>query len=585
MKVKKFLTVVLSALLCCTALTGCVGGSGGGSKVDASKTTVITIGVPNKGFGTQWVSNAAKRFEEANAETVFAEGKKGVHVEVVPETDSSYVQTLSTSGDNIAILEQITEVREFAQNGTVLAIDDVLTEKSDVRNGAEMSIEDKINEENRLSLKGRDGHYYGLPLYENTPGLSYDVDLFVNNNLYFADDGESAVTPFSSSYGNVNFVANANAKKNCGSDGVYGTEDDGLPTSLQDMLILFARMKQLGISPVTLPGMYLNYANYLYLGLWASLAGYDEMRTNYTFKGDIEVVTGFTNEPLFQGAGLSGIKKPTTETVHIDGTDGYKIYDSAARYYALAFVQALQTLGWFTKDAETSTVSHTDAQGKFIYGGVGTNPKIGTICEGSYWWQETEEKAANISSYLADTRKTERNIAFMSPPTSVNGPRPTEGQAEEVTYLDISSAYCILNANIASNEEVVKACKAFLKFFYSDAELEAYTEFSGINIAKVNYPISDASYGRMDTFKKSVQNLTRRSSNSKVVYAVADNPTFLASPGTFKLYQWNSMVKPVINNVTYDSPLAAMRRSISLTDIFNANRISQSTWAGLYKTE
>ena len=61
--------------------------------------------------------------------------------------------------------------------------------------------------------------------------------MFDTNNCYFADASETQVTAVVTPYGTANFIANKNAKKHCGNDGVYGTDDDGLPTSLQDMLI------------------------------------------------------------------------------------------------------------------------------------------------------------------------------------------------------------------------------------------------------------------------------------------------------------------------------------------------------------
>ena len=435
------------------------------------------------------------------------------------------------------------------------------------------------------ALKGRDGNYYGLPLYENTPGFSYDVDLFEKYNLYFADDSETVVTPFTSSYGNVNFVGNSSAKKNCGNDGIYGTVDDGLPISLQDMLILCARMKQLGIEPVTMTGMYPNYGTLIEMGLWASLSGHEAFQANYTFEGEVEVITGWTNEPLFQGDGLQNIKKPTTEKVTVTEKTGYKVYDSAARYYAMAFLQALHTLGWFSKDSETTTVSHTDAQGKFIMNGTYTNPKQGMIVEGSYWWLESEERASNLTTFFDETGKTERNIAMMALPTSLNGPRPQEGVSHELALTNEVSSYIAINSSLAEKPDVANACKEFLKFMYTDAELEKYTAATGVNRAMVQYPISDAVYESMDCYGRSLVALTRRSANTKTFYGYGDNETFKANPAKFKTQKGMDAMKVTLNKVTYESHLAAIRRSFNIVDIFNATRLSENDWAGLYKGE
>ncbi len=590
-KNNKLIALVLVGVLGCSVFAGC-GGNGDDPKVDTSKTTVIYVANCDGGYGGEWLEEAADRFEKENANTVFEEGKQGIYIDIDTSRDER-LSTMSTSGYNIYFYEQQSEVRDLAQGGFLLELNDVLTEKYDTRDGQTLSIEDKIPVERRSALKGRDGNYYGLPHFEYVPGISYDQDLFDKNNLYFADDSESSVSVFSCSYGDARFVASATAKKHCGNDGVYGTEDDGLPTTLQDMLILCAKMKQLGIVPFTFTGGNKTYAMNLEIALWASLAGYDEMRINYTFDGELEVVDydhpdgPFTDEPLFKETGsdkkLASIKKPRTKTITVTEATGYKIYDSAARYYAMSFLQAVQTLGWFSHDSETTTVSHTDAQGKFIYNGMFSNPKIGMILEGNYWWNETEEKAQNLSSFYADTGKTERNIAWMSLPTSLDGPAPKEGVANEVTYVEMGASYCVVNANIKNKPDIVNAVKKFLQFLYSDVELDNYAASTGTQKALINHTVSDSVYNDMDNFEKSFQNVVK-SGNGKIVYAVADNATFLANPSIFKIKQYE--VHPVsvtVGGIKYDGHLDAMRNSVSLREIFEATRYSSSDWAAYYQ--
>ncbi|MBQ3505980.1 MAG: hypothetical protein IJA89_04315 [Clostridia bacterium] len=597
MKHKKTLALLLAGMLGATTLVGCGHNVSDESDlpVDPETTTVIRVTNNDGGFGTKWLRAAAKRFEEAYAEESFADGKTGVYVDV-EGTREERISSMATDAYHIYFTEQPPEPRDMAQGGTVFNINDVLTEKSDTRDGVAMSIEDKIPEENRSALKGRDGNYYALPHFELLVGLSYDQDLFEKRNLYFADESETAVVPFTDSFGSANFVANKSAKKHCGNDGVYGTDDDGLPTSLQDMLILCAKMKQLGIAPFTYTGMYYTYSTTLELALWASLAGYDEMRINYTFDGDMVVVDydhpdgAFTSEPLFQGEGLEHIKKPRTKTIKITEATGYKIYDSAARYYATAFLEAIDTLEWFSQDSNTSTVSHTDAQGKFIYSDLFGATPSGMLIEGCYWWNESEEKANNLSDYKADAesegKSSERNIAWMSLPTSVNGTKPVEGTVHAQTFLEIGASYAFMNGNIKKDDtETINACKKFLQFLYSDAELEAFTKSTGTNRALIEYPVYDSTFADMDNFQQSFQNVAKRSPNAKVVYAVANNATYLASPSTFKLKRGKSAQSNVVkyNGATYESHREAMKAGVSLRDIFEATRLTAEDWSTYYQ--
>lgn len=585
MKARKTVTLLMAALMSVSTLAAC----GGTEKSDK---TVITLHNNDGGFGTDWLREAEIRFEEKYKDVSFEEGKMGVDVDVEGNRESTPLTSLSTSGYNMCFFEQISEIRDLAQGGDILQINDVLTDKSDVRNGQAISIEDKIPQAYRSNLKGRDGNYYGLPNFEYVPGLTFDQELFDNENLYFADVSETNVIPVTSSYGSANFVANKTAKKHCGNDGIYGTNDDGLPTSLQDMLILCARMKQLSISPFTFTGMHKKYSNLLAVSLWASLAGYEEMKVCYTFDGEMEIVESdengvvFTNEPLFQGAGLENIKKPKTKTVTITEETGYLINDSAARYYAMAFCQAVNTLGWFSKDSETGTVSHTDAQGNFIFGGTYGNPKIGMLIEGNYWWNETEEKAQNYSTYLDETGKTERKVAWMSLPTSLNGARPTEGNANDVCYVEIGASYAIINANIKDKPGILNACKEFMKFLYTDAELVAYTNSIGTDKALVSYEVSDEEIEKMDYFTQSFQKVVKKSNNAKILYAASynDNATFLESPASFKIKK--SSIRALdfnYNNVPYESIIEAFRAGANERDCFESTRFTTEDWSSLYK--
>ena len=172
----------------------------------------------------------------------------------------------------------------------------------------------------------------------------------------------------------------------------------------------------------------------------------------------------------------------------------------------------------------------------------------------------------------------------MSLPTSVNGPKPVEGTANELTYVDIGASFCVVNGNNAGNTEVINACKKFLQFIYSDAELQAYTKLTGTNRALIEYPIENSVYEDMDNYMQSYQNVVKRASNAKVLYSVSDTATFLNSPTTFKMKKGGIPITTAkIGNKTYDSLLIAMRSvDASAADIFKATRMSTSDWNAYY---
>ena len=133
-------------------------------------------------------------------------------------------------------------------------------------------------------------------------------------------------------------------------------------------------LKFRGVQPIALSGQYNRYLDYLVSGLWASLAGVDIMNAaycNYLPGGTpATVVTGFGSEDLFYSG--SGIKKPITEDILLTDDNGYLVYETVERYYALAIFEILfknglgETKGSWLNTADGAQAK--DVQDLFIKG-------------------------------------------------------------------------------------------------------------------------------------------------------------------------------------------------------------------------
>ena len=137
---------------------------------------------------------------------------------------------------------------------------------------------------------GSDGSYYALPHYEFYTGLTYNRTTFESLNAYFAADDEDNANRHNSKYGSANFVGDKTAEKSVGPDGKKGTQDDGLPKSLEEFIILCDYIKTESdgkISPLTVSGTYYYYVDYLVLGIWATIAGSEQMKNYYNCTGEI----------------------------------------------------------------------------------------------------------------------------------------------------------------------------------------------------------------------------------------------------------------------------------------------------------
>ena len=578
---KKFLTM-LFVLIICLSVIGCGSPSGGpGKNEDNSNKTIISVHIVNGGTGSQWLKDASKRFELAYEDEVFETDKKGVYIDITANQEA-VIPTMSTSGTNMYFFLGHYDILTLAQKGdSVLNINDILNEKYDMVNGQTLSILDKIYDADKESIKGADGNYYGLPYCTTASGLTYDVELFDKYNLYLAAPEESNITVVANKYGSINLIKNSAGKKSCGNDGKYGTDDDGLPTSLQEMLTLFGHMKNTySIFPLTMAGGYTEYANYLVTELWTTLAGYDQQKALYTFDSQgIDIVDGYTDENLFTG--IDYIKKPNIRNVPVTEATGYLLYDSVYRYYAQAFIEACYKEGFFSKDATTTTVEHLPAQEDFVTNGIGAIPKMAMLIEGNWWYNEAEEKQQILTSYYSNYLKTKRDFRWVSLPTSLNQTaKPVaEGQPARRPVSSGGAGYMVVNQNISGNTALIRAIKKYVQFLYSDVELQNYTLATSMIRSSFKYELSNDNYAKLSTYGKSVYNFCK----SAQMIPLANNKTYLNGRETFAMHPNMPVLTPTFGGVKYSSCFSAYKTGGKTTkEVFEATQINEETWLNVY---
>ena len=572
---KKIFAIFMASLAACS-FVGC--GAMGNNGVDPSKTTVIECINFDGGVGEEWLKDAAHRFEILKEGESYEDGKTGVKINIDSEIDLRE-NTLSSSGYNIYFNEHGLSPAELSQKGSLLNINDIVTKTLETVDGKEVSIEDKLQEDFRSALKGVDGNYYALPHYEWYPGVVYDIETFDTYKLYFADSTTEKSEQFTCPYGTAKFVTELNieeAKRTCGNDGVYGTDDDGLPTTLQELLILCARMTKFGVVPFTVAGFHTDYTAYLQQGIMAAFLGYDGMMDFFDFDGTADVVTGYGTGNLFTG--VNYVKAPVVEKdVKITEETGYLTRDIAVRYYLAGLMEVIYKQDWLSQDSKNSA-THTDTQYNFVFGGEGNKKRMGMLMEGSYWYNEAVN-AEIFSDYKSVTAGKTKRLGWMSLPTSLNTPI-TEGKGKEITLLDTANSFTYINANTARNEGLTKACKEFLQFLYTDAELKAFTATTGVAKAAIHYDITDDSImSELSEFQQSVLNLKKE---SKVVYANAANATYKTGRSNFTFNIQAPIWNPILDNVTYTCYLDAYRAGYSTKDAFEAARISAEKWMNTY---
>lgn len=516
----KFLALGLAAVLSVGVATGCGNGNIGKDE-DTSKITQISFRQwGGTASSTDWLQQAADRFAAEKANEPYESGKKGVKVEISTNKDSDY--TSSIPDYDILMDENSANIYDMQTRGYLADIDDLVK-----------GLQSKIEPQLLPKLKGADGKYYGLPHYSYDVSISYNVDLFKAENLYIAAPGEENVVNYKSSLlpgssAGVNFVFNENTKKSCGPNGIPNDYDDGLPSSLEEFIVLCDYIKnKKQINPFAISDINggANYAFMLIESLWAGMVGTDAMRATTCNFTDAEVEVVKEGALSYDGTLLNtGIKMPQTETVVLSDGNGYRMYDMSARYYALSFLELAKNKGWF----KNQQMTNTKAQEFFVLGNYNANDndRCAMLVDSTFWYGESVS-GGTLTKYKSLSGGKEANVSMMPMPVQLTG-QVTVGNGKKPTVID-TSATVFVNKRVEKNEGLFRAVKEFIEFLYSDAELKAFTETSKLTM-NLNYDYDKSSLGN---FYAGVLEIEKAAGDK--VYAASDNIKYSKNRSSFSL--------------------------------------------------
>lgn len=553
---KKLTTKIMALAMCAACIipaVGC-GGRGDGEEVD-SKKSQLYIGSWNGDFQLEWLKVMGKRFEETYADHSFEPGKTGVQVHVSEGTYvyDTFATTIANCTEEILVSEQC-NYYTFVNKNTVMDITDVtttpLTEYGETR-----SIADKLTtaDQDYYGVT-RDGSvkYYGLPWYETYTGFMYDLQLFEDENLYFAADG----------VGQNGFIVNSKTKKSNGPDGQEGTDDDGLPATYDEFFQLLDKMSELGFTPVIWGGGAQVYLNNLLSSLAADYEGYDDMMRNYLLEGEAEVVKEIKADGTIE-----------LETVEITNANGYELKRQAGYYYGLKFIERLLTTKgtngspkYYTADSTSDTFTHRAAQSNFIRGEYAQNVTTCGILIDATWWysgaRETFEGMSNIPGASAN----ERRFGIMPMP------KVDENHLGEATYFN--NWVTSINIRKGIEESKVDMAKQFVRFMHTDVSLSEFTRLTGA-VRPFNYELTAEDEAIASTFAK--QNINIRK-NAKVVNPWSTNALVQNNLSVFM--RNDTMYTSIVGGNSYKLVSNAIRGGVSAKDYFNglATYMSKNNW-------
>ncbi|MBQ8294939.1 MAG: hypothetical protein IJX87_00735 [Clostridia bacterium] len=517
---KKQLFKTMALALCLTAgmsafaSCGAVERPDSQEEVDVTKTQ-LNVGVWEGGFRYNWLKEDwAKEFERLHAETVFEEGKKGVQVNVTPSKNyalENVPTVIKGSTDHVIISEQ-TNTFGFVRENSALDITDILTTPL-TEYGETRSIVDKMRETDRAfygGLKGAtseaDYQYVALPWYASFFGINYDVELFEDNNYYFAAEGT----------GVNGFVTSLDAPKSNGPDGKPNTSDDGLPATFDDFFKLCDKMVQDGVTPMVWTGAVKDYMNYFTASLANDVVGFEQAQLNYTLDGTVA-------DTLVESIDANG-NITYMDPVAITNENGYLMQKQEGRYYAFKFLEKLLT----TRDEKGNTVyineadctsttgGHMAVQTKFLESRNKSqdNPNvkpIAMLAEGSWWYNEAKPTFDSNAS-IPGMGMNERRIGFMPMP------KPTADYAGEATYTNTWITNIVINANTPASS--LAAAKQFVRFIHTDWALSRFTTVAN-GIRPFDYQLTEEDAANASYFAKQALDIYQ---NSDIVNPWSSNP-------------------------------------------------------------
>jgi len=549
------------------------GGTGGDSSAATSINVLVFTGTATRNGAIKWIQDAAERFTELKKDESYESGKKGVYVSISDNKLIPY-DSLSTDGNDIYLDEAKADMYTYSASNELMQLDEIVNY---IEKEQGLTIDSDVKKR-MLGYESADGqrHFYGLPQYEWSNSLTYDVNYFEDSGLYFAKADATKSVTHEGNYGTVKFVDPSDMQKSCGPDGVYGTTDDGLPSSLEELAQLCDYIKSKGGSPFIIPGGAGGsvYSFHMVQAIWAALEGAETMKSvTAEFSGKpVEVVTGFKSGEYFFGD--KNIPMPITEKVVLNNENGYKMYDMASRYYALAFMQLANDNDWFHSETKSDT-SADRVQTTFI--ATNANERAAMYIDGTYWYHEAKlyNKGAAFTQWRRTSGGKARKLSYMSLPTTLNG-SVAQGEGKKNTMLNVGSSFMFANNRVSENAGKKKAVIDFLKFLYSKEELAAFTEFLGMNVP-INYDYDEQKLG--DYYYTSFKKIK---SESDVVTTASSNPIqyknlssfLLGFGGALNYYNYKG-------NVMMEGYLQAYRNGRTARDIYEGSTLSEASWQTL----
>ncbi len=574
--VKGLLSVLTVSALICTMFTGCARTTPGGTEapVDESKTQLY-VGFYYSGLGKDWIQQVATMFEQKYADTSFETGKKGVQVRLDLDkaglNGGSLLETIASKRNQVFFIEN-SDMYQFIDRGLIKDITALVQSAPD---GETKTIEDKLTA-NSKGYYNVGGKYYALPYYESMLGLNYNIDLFDKMNYYFAEGKTADGFDFENGDLNSLFIQNADEARSKGPDNIAGTYDDGLPATYADFKALLMRISSFGDTPLIWCGSYLTYLVEFMNAVWADHEGYDQMMLNWSMNGTATSLVDVSAD---------GTVTPLGDTTITNGDNGYMLQKQEGKLRALEFAKILvESSSNYYVNSFSSSLTHIDAQRRFVKGGQSNYENIAMLIDGNWW--EVEATAQFDTDPDSPNSKLNRNFGLM--PFPKVDMEHVESADNSRTLITLNSSMVFINAN--TSQEMMPAAEAFLKYVHSDEALNVFSEYTSM-MRPFSYTLTEETLSKMSTYGKEMYRIHQEA--EATLNGTAQYPVYIQDcyPNTAASIRNSSLLNPKTwgwsNAAGNVNPMVTFKENANMTPAEYFNSMFENyvgAWGSMWAT-
>ena len=358
-----------------------------------------------------------------------------------------------------------------------------------------------------------------------------------------------------------------------GSDGKYGTYDDGWPETLEEFDALINKISNKNVSPFIMFGDYsYGYQTPMAKSLFAQFVGPKAAETFFSF-----------------GAVPGTVKMHDGSSLYIDNSNGYQVYNMDGFSPMIEFLDNYLNKTYYQHPAMVNNPTHTQAQDLFVTGytaKIPNNKESAFLVENAWWENESRvimgEMETSFPGHNFGFGKHDYRYMLMPSLPDQHG---INGDGKGRFFCDADTGAFVVRKHKPEEQEQLSVLLNFLETTLSNDALQAFTIKTGL-LRPYNYTFTEENLAKVPKFGRSIYDMYFDTEN---VYAIASSPLSLTGSAGYMFARYavptSHGVPTRVNNTVVPHPmqyLASNRNNANrINDYLNGVRmvLNESQWS------